>query len=265
MASSLRKALSSAVLVVVAVALVCAATAQAASQSYVLERRIGTAGEWASMGSFAISRLSPQAPARISTQLGGEVSLSMEERSQFAAADLIYYRAYAHHEGAPAPKEATTVVMTPCSLIRGFDAKDSKTVVLNENIKVVPGPNTSLAGLQVSSETNFFHSKMQKGDECDRSVVQKLFPTVRLHTRLGLVHPVKIARKVRYEDLTALVEAEESKNKKAKPKTEKRQVRNAEGEIVEEEVPVDDRSFLQKYWMYLVLPIAMSVLQNLKG
>ncbi|KAG5506392.1 hypothetical protein JKF63_05895 [Porcisia hertigi] len=244
---------------------VCAISAHAASQSYVLERRVGSDGEWVKLGSFTISRLSSQAVARISTQLGDESTLSMEERDHFSTADLVFYRAYAYQAGMPAPQHATTVSVTPCSLIRGFDAIDSKTVVLNENIKVVPGPNTSLLGLQVSSEVNIFHSKMQNGDECDRSVVQKLFPTVLLKTKVGLVHPLKVARKVRYEDLTALVEAEDSEKNKKKPKTEKRQVRNAEGEIVEEVVPVDDRSFLQKYWMYFVLPIVMSLLQNLKG
>ncbi|KAG5479948.1 hypothetical protein LSCM1_06366 [Leishmania martiniquensis] len=250
-------------LLLAVLAFVCANSAHAMSRSYVLERRVGSDGEWAKVGSFAISRLSSQALARISTQLGGEASLSIEERNRFAAADLVYYRAYPYQEGRPAPKHATTVVVTPCSLIRGFDAIDSKTVVLNEEIRIVPGPNASLMGLQVSSETNVFHSKMQRGDECDRSVVQKLFPTVRLNTRVGLVHPVKVARKVRYEDLSILME--EAKDKGEKLRSEKRQVRNAEGEIVEEEVPVDDRSFLQKYWMYFVIPIAMSVLQNMKG
>ncbi|CAJ1008066.1 hypothetical protein Q4I28_003379 [Leishmania naiffi] len=252
-------------LVLAVLALVFSIVAHATSQSYVLERRIGSDGEWARVGSFAISHLSSQTPARISTQLAGEVSLSSEERSNFAAADLVYYRAYPYQEGKPVPKCAPTVVVTPCSLIRGFDAIDSKTVVLHENIKIVPGPNASLVGLQVSSETNFFHSKMQKGDECDRSVVQKLFPTVHLNTKVGLVQPLKVARKVRYEDLRALVEAENAENTKGKPKTEKRQVSNAEGDITEVEVPVDDRSFLQKYWMYFVIPIAMSVLQNMKG
>ncbi|KAG5480661.1 hypothetical protein CUR178_05796 [Leishmania enriettii] len=250
-------------LLLTVLALVCATSAHAALQSYVLERRVGSDGDWAEVGTFAISRLSSQALARISTQLRGEVSLSMDERNRFAAADLVYYRAYPYREGAPAPKHATTVVVTPCSLIRGFDAIDSKTVVLNEHIKIVPGPNTSLMGLQVSSETNFFHSKMQSGDECDRSVVQKLFPTVRLNTKVGIVHPLKVARKVRYEDLAVL--AEEEKGTGAKSRAEKRQVRNEEGEIVEVEVPVDDRSFLQKYWMYFVIPIVMSVLQNMKG
>jgi hypothetical protein len=246
-------------------ALLCAVTVQAASQSYVLERRVGVNGNWADVGSFAISRISPQAPARVSTQLHGELSMTMEQREQFAVADLIYYRAYPYQEGKVAPEHATTVVVTPCSLIRGFDAIDSKTVVLNENIRVVPGPNTTLLGLQVSSETNFFHSKMVNGDECDRSVVQKLFPTVRLQTKLGLVHPVKASRKVNYEDLKVLIASEAEKQGKKKQKTQVRQVRNADGELVEEEVPVDDRSFIQKYWMYLVLPIVMSVVQNMKG
>lgn len=245
-------------------AVVSALSAQAASQSYVLERRVGADAEWATVGSFAIARISPQAPARISTQLRGEGSMSMEQREQLAAADLIYYRAYPYQEGKAVPAHPTTVVVTPCTLIRGFDAIDSKTVVLNENIRVVPGPNTTLLGLQMSSETNFFHSKMVNGDECDRSVVQKLFPTVRLQTRLGLVHPAKVARRVNYDDLKVLIAAENAPQGK-KPAKQVRQVRNAEGELVEEEVPVDDRSFLQKYWMYFVLPIVMSVIQNMKG
>ncbi|KAL7704115.1 hypothetical protein N2W54_007976 [Lotmaria passim] len=241
-----------------------ATAAQAASQSYVLERRVGSDAEWVNVGSFAISRVSPQAPARVSNQQLGEQSMSMEQREQFAAADLIYYRAYPYRQGSGAPAHPVTVVFTPCSLIRGFDAIDSKTVVLNENIRVVPGPNTTLLGLQMSSETNFFHSKMMNGDECDRSVVQKLFPTVRLRMKLGLVHPVTASRKVNYEDLKVLI-ASEAERQGKKPKTQVRQVRNADGELVEEEVPVDDRSFLQKYWMYLVLPIVVSVIQNLKG
>ncbi|GET88082.1 transmembrane protein, putative [Leishmania tarentolae] len=252
-------------LLVTVLALLCSISVDAVSQSYVLERRVGSDGEWAGIGAFSISRLSSQAPARISTQLPGEVSLSMDERNKLASADLVYYRAYPNQEGKPVPKHPTTVVVTPCSLIRGFEAMDSKTVVLHENINIAPGANTSLMGLQVSSETNFFHSKMLAGDECDHSVVQKLFPTVRLNTKVGLVHPLKVARKVRYEDLNAMKEAEDAKKTKGRPPTEKRMVRNAEGEVVEEEVPVDERSFLQKYWMYIVIPIVMSVLQNMKG
>ncbi|KPI85508.1 hypothetical protein ABL78_5428 [Leptomonas seymouri] len=245
-------------------ALLCTAVAHAASQSYVLERRVGDDADWTQIGSFAISRISPQAPARVSTQLRGELSMTSEQREQLATAGFIYYRAYPYQEGRSAPEHPTTVVITPCSLIRGFDAIDSRTVVLNENIRVVAGPNTTLLGLQVSSETNFFHSKMVNGDECDRSVVRELFPTVRLRTKLSMVHPVKASRQVNYEDLKVLIVSENDKQAK-KPKVEVRQVRNADGEIVEEEVPVDERSFLQKYWMYLVLPIVMSVIQNLKG
>ncbi|KPA75403.1 putative mitochondrial hypothetical protein [Leptomonas pyrrhocoris] len=245
--------------------LLCTVTAHAASQPYVLERRVGADADWVTIGSFAISRISPQAPARVSTQLRGELSMTMEQREEFAGASFIYYRAYPFQEGKAAPEHPATVVVTPCSLIRGFDAVDSKTVVLNENIRVVPGPNTTLLGLQVSSETNFFHSKMVNGDACDRSVVQKLFPTVRLQTKIGLVHPVRVSRKVNYEDLKVLIASENDKQGKKKPKVQVRQVRNAEGELVEEEVPVDERSFLQKYWMYIVLPIGMSLIQNLKG
>uniref|UniRef100_A0A0A9YFW9 Uncharacterized protein n=1 Tax=Lygus hesperus TaxID=30085 RepID=A0A0A9YFW9_LYGHE len=78
----------------------------------------------------------------------------------------------------------TSVVLTPCSIIRGFVAVDSQTVMLNEQFKVVPGQGSSLIGLQVSSYTNFFHAKMRNGDECDRSIVHRLFPSVRTQAQL---------------------------------------------------------------------------------
>lgn len=236
-----------------------------ASQAYTLERRVGQDGEWTSMATFAISRQTSQAPARIRAQTTPEMDLNTEQREQIATSDLIYYRAYPSSSEKRAPADTVVVTISPCSLIRGFDAVDSKTVLLTERLKVVPGPGTSLLGLQVSSETNVFHAKMQHGDECDRSVVQRLFPTVRLRAEVGLVHPVQVTQKVRYEDLRVLSEAVEDRNKKSGSKKTARS-RNEDGEEVkeEEEAPVDDRSFLQKYWMYLVLPIVMSVIQNMK-
>lgn len=239
-----------------------ASSVQAASQVYSVQRRLGIVSEWATIASFTVTRQSSQSPAHIRFKATAGVDLTKEEKQAITAADIIYYRAIPKDGDAAAVADASVVAVTPCSIIRGFEAVDSRTVVLHEKIKVLPGPGTSIIGLQLSSETNFFHSKMLRGAECDLSVVEKLFPVVRVQLTVGLLHATEPLNKVRYEDLGVLQEGAAEASAAKTPKTTTRKVKNDQGEWVEEEVPVDNRSFLQKYWMYFLIPVIMSFLQK---
>ncbi|CAD2215299.1 hypothetical protein AGDE_01822 [Angomonas deanei] len=154
---------------------------------------------------------------------------------------------------------------SPCALIRGFEAVDGTTVALHENIKILPGEGTSIVGLQVIADTNFFHSKMRNGDECDLTVVQKLFPTVRISAHVSLLQPTALMSTVRYKDLEDLeaAKAADGPKKAEGPKKSIRKVKNADGEWVEEEIIVEEKSFIQKYWMYLVVPFVLQIVQGL--
>lgn len=230
--------------------------AEAASESYELQRRFDD-GEWSSIATFTIQRQTSHSPARVKSPPAAMAELSASEKTALVSAQLVSYRAFQPGNEA----NAVVVSTSPCSIIRGFDAVDSRTVLLKQRIKVVPGTGTSLLGLQIDSETNFFHAKMLNGDECDKTVVQKLFPVVQMKVEVEVANPTPV-KAVRYSDLKIL--SEQGAPKKNEPKVTVKRVKNEKGEWVETEVPVDERGFLQKYWMYLLIPIIMSTVQNLK-
>lgn len=215
--------------------LISTSCASASSHSYELQRRFGYDGNWSTIASFALTRKNVQSPVRLSVQSAPVMELSTEQRDALVNVDHLFYRvipaggknsvsdasvASSHKRGsaeksntinskgnnnnnnslATFDSEAITVVsLTPCSIIRGFTAIDSQTVMLTERFKLLPGQGSSLVGLQVSSHTNFFHAKMRNGDECDKSIVHKLFPSVRTQAELQLLQPVYPMRVVKYE------------------------------------------------------------------
>ncbi|ORC89066.1 uncharacterized protein TM35_000142770 [Trypanosoma theileri] len=247
----------------------------AATQSYVLQRRVDATGSWEPVSTFTISRNGDSTPKLKQKQPNKEVELSKENKNAFAKAAFVYYRLI--REEDTEGKHAVSVALTPCSILRGFEAVDSRTIVLRELLGIAVGAGTSAVGLQTTSETNAFHAKLVDGDECDRSILA-LFPQVRLETRVGLVEPVAPQSLPDYTELERLMNKAEGKSPRNRQRKRKTDAASAEtsslygeqssqhqqqGEEEEEEVTEDNRSFLQKYWLYLVLPFVFSVIQGL--
>ncbi|EKG01740.1 hypothetical protein TCSYLVIO_007257, partial [Trypanosoma cruzi] len=157
----------------------------AASEVYELQRRVGVAGDWESISSMTISRGPVGATAKLkqnkdAQDSGKDIDLTKEKKTALAKAQFVYYRLV--RKGDKDGINAVSVVLTPCSLVRDFDALDSRTVVLRESLRVAVGPDATVVGLQATSGTNTFHAKMLNGDECDLSILS-LFPNVRMRVR----------------------------------------------------------------------------------
>ncbi|CCW67229.1 unnamed protein product [Phytomonas sp. Hart1] len=238
---------------------------EAAVQSFRLQRRLGVEGEWKDIANFTLKQFTPQSPVQLKHSQAGKPSvlLSEPEKQALAHVNLVYYRAF--HQPAPSDpvptreRDPVVVVVSPCTLIRGFFAQDSSTVVLYERIFVVPGPNASLDGLQISSEANLYHAKLRNGDECDLHVVEKLFPMVRTQVELNLAN-TEMDIKVLYEDDN---QSQPPTNaKKGKGKTVTKRVQNENNEWEEKEVVEEEQTFLQKYWIYIAVFVGISIMKN---
>ncbi|RNF26022.1 uncharacterized protein Tco025E_01727 [Trypanosoma conorhini] len=265
-----------------ALLVLAAVASEAASEVYDLQRRMGAEEEWETISSVTISRASVDATARLrqssdAVGSGKQVDLTKEKKAALAKAEFVYYRLL--RKGDADGSSAVSVALTPCSLVRGFDAVDSRTVVMRESLRVAVGPDATAVGLQARSGTNTFHAKMLNGDECDLGILA-LFPHVRLQVSVGLLEPTAPRSLPDYAELEALAKLvdEKSAGKKGS-KTKKRRtvskassshvgspqqqqagvpVEDDEGEEAEE----DNRTFLQKYWTFLLIPFLMSFLQN---
>ncbi|EPY28269.1 hypothetical protein STCU_05216 [Strigomonas culicis] len=191
------------------------------------------------------------------------MEMTKEQKERLSVTDMVFYRALP--ADSKNPEDAVEVSTSFCSLVRGFEPVDRSTLILHERLRVVPGSGASIIGLQLSSDTNFFHAKLNNGDECDISVIQKLFPTTIMQVHVSLQQPTALMTTVRYNDLKDLQEIDKNKNgkKTEAPQKSIRKVKNADGEWVEEEVEIEEKTFFQKYWMYLVVPFALQVIQGL--
>ncbi|KEG15418.1 hypothetical protein DQ04_00081170 [Trypanosoma grayi] len=249
------------------IALVGSPTIDAATQSYVLQRRIGAAGEWEPITTFVVSRHSPDAPAKVKQAPPKDVELSKDKKNALAAAQFVHYRV-AREDDADG-RDAVGLALSPCSILRGFEAVDARAVVVREEVRVAVGPGTSVTGLQARSETNTFHAKMLNGDECDRSILS-LFPHVRVRAGVGYVEPIAPRSVPNYAELDVFARRNDPKvsrsggrKKKASGGGNSPQEHQTQVEGEEEEEEVDSRTFFQKYWMYLVLPFVFSFIQNM--
>ncbi|PBJ80341.1 hypothetical protein TcG_13473 [Trypanosoma cruzi] len=253
----------------------------AASEVYELQRRVGVAGDWESISSMTISRGPVGATAKLkqnkdAQDSGKDIDLTKEKKTALAKAQFVYYRLV--RKGDKDGINAVSVVLTPCSLVRDFDALDSRTVVLRESLRVAVGPDATVVGLQATSGTNTFHAKMLNGDECDLSILS-LFPNVRMRVSVGLVEPTAPRSLPDYAELDTIARLSDSKSTGSKDRKGKKsgaapssygdhpseqQQAGMLGEKDEGEGPEeDDRTFLQKYWTFLVIPFLVSVIQGL--
>ncbi|KAF5221373.1 putative transmembrane protein [Trypanosoma cruzi] len=253
----------------------------AASEVYELQRRVGVAGDWESISSMTISRGPVGATAKLkqnkdAQDSGKDIDLTKEKKTALAKAQFVYYRLV--REGDKDGINAVSVVLTPCSLVRDFDALDSRTVVLRESLRVAVGPDATVVGLQATSGTNTFHAKMLNGDECDLSILS-LFPNVRMRVSVGLVEPTAPRSLPDYAELDTIARLSDSKSTGSKDRKSKKsgaapssygdhpsekQQAGMLGEKDEGEEPEEDnRTFLQKYWTFLVIPFLVSLIQGL--
>lgn len=240
---------------------------------YSVERRLGAAGEWNPIASFTLYQPSPVLPPRMKSVSTPRRSLTKEERDQYGAADLLYYRVVAKDGAAGVMEEEVYIsaVVTPCTVIRGFLALDKQTLLLKEHVSVVADPSSlQVLGLQVRSDTNNFHASMVDGDACDRSVVTSLFPNVEVEAEVGLVAPVPV-RQVRYEELKRLTgegmndpKGRSANGGKGAAAAKKRLSKYDDDDTEEEEskVPPAEPSFFQKYWYLLAIPFVISFLKS---
>ncbi|KAF8277074.1 putative transmembrane protein [Trypanosoma cruzi] len=257
------------------------AASDAASEVYELQRRVGVAGDWESISSMTISRGPVGATAKLkqnkdAQDSGKDIDLTKEKKTALAKAQFVYYRLV--REGDKDGINAVSVVLTPCSLVRDFDALDSRTVVLRESLRVAVGPDATVVGLQATSGTNTFHAKMLNGDECDLSILS-LFPNVRMRVSVGLVEPTAPRSLPDYAELDTIARLSDSKSTGSKDRKSKKsgaapssygdhpsekQQAGMLGEKDEGEEPEEDnRTFLQKYWTFLVIPFLVSLIQGL--
>ncbi|KAH9601172.1 hypothetical protein LSM04_005478 [Trypanosoma melophagium] len=249
-------------------------SAEAATQSYLLQRRVGAKGEWEPITTLTISRISDASPKLKLKHPTEAVELTKEKKKAFAEAVFVYYRLI--REDDTDGKSAVSVALTPCSILRGFEAVDSRSVVLRELLGVVVGPGTTAWGLQTTSETNAFHAKLVNGDECDRSILS-LFPHVRVQATVALVEPVAPQSVPDYTELDRLMRKDDGKSPRNRRSKRKSGVKSTNTPpVYGEELPPppqqngddegeeeDNRTFLQKYWLFLVMPFVFSVVQGL--
>jgi hypothetical protein len=158
-------------LVVLQLAVVSSAAADALS--YELQRRYDAQGKWSSVLGFTVDR----SKLRIKVPAKSPEILSASEISALASATMLHYRVVA---GAGSDKVAAAAVTSACSLVRGFEATKTQ-LTLPEVISVVLSVDGAVTGLQLSSKPS---------SACDRSVLT-LFPSVTISTTLGALKPIE--------------------------------------------------------------------------
>lgn len=235
-------------------------------RSYRIERQLGVEGEWKEITSFVLHKPSEGFSPRIRSSSTPRVPLSTEERQKFGVEDFLFYRVV----DPSAPNvEVARVAVSPCTIIRGFQAMDKSLLRLSEKLSVVADGALNVVGLQVHSKTNIFHSSMVKGDVCERSVVTSLFAEVEIEPELSLVEPLDVAG-VRYEELKRLSgEVYQRKNKNGEPSKEgmKRPEKMSvlddyEDEEDEEATEPQEKSFFQQYWYVFAAVFFISMLRS---
>lgn len=273
--------------------------AQSFSSKYTIERRISDGESWRSIASFELFQSTPGAPARLKNVVSPRQTVSDAEREMLGiSADLVYYRLVPSGSTAKMEKSLPTIAVSPCTIIRGFNVLGKTTMVLTEKLNVIIGSGAEAIGLQVWSMTNNFHSSMN-GDECDRSMVAKIFPKVEIELKVDLVPSLPVAG-VKYKELEKLVAESERQVKPERAKTRssnaassrRRRVeddQNEEEDDTEDYHDVDDDAprrrrgkrkdgdkedyvdedetkpeptFFQKYWMWMVLPFIFSMIRG---
>lgn len=267
---------------------------QSLSAKYTIERRFSTEDRWSPVASFELFQSAPEVPARLKNLATSRRTVTEEERKQLGvSADLLYYRVISTAPNAETGKSVPTVVLSPCSIIRGFSVLGKTTLLLTERFNVVLGTGTEVLGLQVSSTTNLFHSSID-GGSCDRSIVVNVFPEVEIEAEVIVVSSLPV-RGVNYKELAKITREgdptdirKKVKGEPKKPFVDRRRYEEEEegedymdtedyvdqgdptrgkrhkgkdgGEDVQEEKP--EPTFFQKYWMFFVLPFVFSMIRG---
>lgn len=251
------------------------------SMAYSIERRFSGSEDWATIASFELSQRGFGTPARLQNMVAPPQTLSNEQRKQLGETiDFIFYRVVPSSSDKQERASFPTIAVSPCTIIRGFSVLGKTTLVLTERLKVVSHSGVNVVGLQVSSTTNVFQASMD-GDTCDRSIVVALFPNVEMVTEVGLVSSLSV-RKVRYDELGKLTSDRDSKDVRKGSSKSQTDSLDDEDSIADDydeesndendnankkkkndkEEKEEEKTFLQKYWLYLVLPFVFSFIRG---
>lgn len=164
--------MSASSLLQVSALLLLVGVALAADVTYELQRRYDTTAQWQTVLPFTVDTASLRVRPSSSK---AQQTLSKGDVAALADASMLFYRVMPKvAAAAEAPQPAAAAVTTACSLIRSFEASKSQ-LTLPEVVNVVLAVDGTVTGLQLSSKA---------GGTCDKSVLN-LFPSVLVSTTVG--------------------------------------------------------------------------------
>lgn len=214
----------------VVLCVVCVQCDYPAKEQYELQRSFdGTT--WETRASLTVSRSEASTPARLKV-----VPSPAHSVKGIAVAEALMYRVVNSKSTVTA-----SLVTSPCALVRGFDAASPQSLRIPESIGVIVAEGTHISGLQLTPSTNTHHSSI-KASDCDRSILS-LFPNIDATLTVALVKSVEPKMVSNFEDFPAVTGA---------PPPKKAPATDAAGE--QKAAPEEDnRSFIDKYWWYIVM------------
>ena len=225
------------------------AGAAAIDGSYVLQRRYDSDAKWTNVVTFGIDL----AKLRIKPNTNkAQQALTPAAVKLLGEASVLHYRVIsATSSGDDETVVLAGAVSSACSLIRGFEASTTM-LTLPEAVNVVLGLDGVITGLQLSSKAT---------SACDKSVLS-LFPSVTISTTVGLYKPFEPrgAENVVADQAHLIHPSGFPLAATALPKQQQQQ-QNPQGGAAGAEggdngPKEDNRSFFEKYQMYILMFVA---------
>eukprot|EP00758_Cryptobia_borreli_P015796 Tbor_TRINITY_DN6054_c1_g4::TRINITY_DN6054_c1_g4_i1::g.10864::m.10864 len=231
-------------------------TREAPLITYIIERSHDNGNTWTHRGTAELRTINIHTPRLVFAAAAATDNDLIKDvnREQVITADRLLYRL----KEAPSTP-IMQLSLTPCSIIRGFEAKTSSNIVLKEHFNIIvdrPADSKLFVaiGLQHAPVPNLHHSTASsgftsRGDMCDTKAVS-LFSNVTVYTTVKVMRTVEPRR---VPDFDEGLFAEAKKIKEAK-----KQEKGGDKELPE----VDERSFFEKYWHYIIMFILWTTLQS---
>lgn len=210
----------------------------------------------------------------ISTIPVAETLETSEDRQELLRAERLLYRVI----GDTPDSEVARISLPPCSIVRGFEPRSSKHIVLQEQFKLLvkstasgnsaEGPELTFLGLQHLAPTNLHHSAASsaysstKGGQCDLDAVE-LFATVTVECSVSLLGPNVPLRVPDSSASAPLMVGGKAVNPEEAMKTAAGGEKAADGSEKKKD-GVDERSFFEKYSTYILIGGAM-LMMSMRG